>query len=146
MAQSPLSRLTAQEYAARQRLLRLILGLMGVLVVVLIIVQLVAVVPKSAQAIDDAVEQGKGAVGDISLQTDAIKAQGSAIAAAGAAARDSWFMMLIQESVLRKVATKIEQLPDVPIVEAEIITEETVPVITETDPVPTEETATHATQ
>ncbi|HBU27718.1 TPA: hypothetical protein DEB00_01210 [Candidatus Uhrbacteria bacterium] len=150
MAQSPLSRLSKEEYAARQRLLRLILVFMGVLLVGLLGVQIYAALPKTAEAIGEAVAQTRGVTDGLSGETAAIQEGGSGVIDLGSQARDGWIMLLIKETVLHQVAASIDQAQAPPVeerpvgeqAEEEIITEE--PVLTDTSSV--EEQATQAMQ
>lgn len=117
MSQSPLSNLSKEEYAARHRLLRLILGLLGVLVIVLLIVQFRAALIGTATVIGTTAEQGQELVSDLTGDDDTIGTFGDDVQQISDEAKGGFITILLQEAVLNRVADKVENPPEVPVEE-----------------------------
>lgn len=116
MSQSPLSNLSKEEYAARHRLLRLILGVLGVLVVVLLIVQFRAALIGTAAVLGTTVEDGQELIGELT-EDDAIGTIGEDLDEINDAAKGGFITILLQEAVIDRVADKVNNSPVVEPVE-----------------------------
>ena len=111
MSQSPLSNLSKEEYAARHRLLRLILGVLGVLVIVLLIVQFRAALIGTATVLGTTVEDGQELIGELT-EDDAIGTIGEDLDEINDAAKGGFITILLQEAVFDRVADKVNNPPE----------------------------------